>query len=264
MRLTVVGSSASIPRPNRACSSYLIQAGNSSVVLDLGTGAFANLRPYVDYDGIDAIVITHMHADHFLDLVPLRYALTYGPRRRKRKLAIYLPPGGVATLGRLTSAFADEGGDFLSDVFELSTYDPAAELRIGSGRLRFAPTSHYIPAFAVRYEQDRCSVTYSADTAPDERVVALARGCDAFLCEATLLAGDRENGMRGHSSAFEAGGMAQAAGVRRLILTHYPSEATPADLDQSARRAFDGEIVVADDHATFEFGSTSVTRDVLS
>ncbi len=260
MRLTVVGSSSSIPRPNRACSSYLIQAGESSVVLDLGTGAFANLRPYVDYDRLDAIVITHMHADHFLDLVPLRYALTYGKLRRERKLAVYLPPGGVATLEMLVSAFADEGRSFLADVFELATYDPATTLRIGSAVLHFATTSHYIPAYAVRFEQDDCSVTYSADTAPDERVVALAHDSDVFVCEATLLASDVEHGTRGHSSAYEAGRMAQAAGVRRLMLTHYPSEATPADLAESARRAFDGEIIVLDDHAAFEIGSTFAER----
>ena len=109
-RLIVAGSSSSVPRPDRACSSYLIEDGESSVVFDLGSGSLANLRRYVDYDRVGAIVISHMHADHFLDLIPLRYALRYGSRQRKAKLPIYLPPGGLATLKRLVSAFADEGG----------------------------------------------------------------------------------------------------------------------------------------------------------
>ena len=87
-RLTIAGSSSSIPRPDRACSSYLVDDGETSIVLDLGTGAFSNLRRYVDYDRLGAVVISHMHADHFIDLIPLRYALRYGPRRRSAKLPV--------------------------------------------------------------------------------------------------------------------------------------------------------------------------------
>ncbi len=217
-------------------------------MLDLGTGAFANLRQYVDYDRLGGVVISHMHADHFIDLIPLRYALRYGSRRPTGKLGVYLPPGGLATLKRLVSAFADEGGEFLSDVFDLYEYDPATPLLIEGARLRFAHTSHYIPAFAIRWERGGTSVTYSADTAPDERVVALARETDLFLCEATLLHGEGERGMRGHSSGEEAALMARAAGARRLVLTHYGEESTSRDLDEAARRIFTGEIVVADDH----------------
>jgi ribonuclease BN (tRNA processing enzyme) len=251
-RLTIAGSSSSIPRPGRACSSYLVDDGATAVALDLGTGALANLRRYVDYDVLGAVVISHMHADHFLDVIPLRYALRYGARRPKEKLPLYLPPGGLAMLERLVSAFADEGGHFLTDVFALHEYDPAAVLRIGAATLRFAHTQHYIPAFAIRWESGGASVAYSADTAPDERVVALARDADVFLCEATLRHDERERGARGHSSAEEAARMADAAGVRRLVLTHYGEESTSRDLDEPARTAFSGEIIVADDHAVFD------------
>jgi len=230
-----------------------VQDDESSLVLDLGTGAFANLRRHVDYDRLDAIVISHMHADHFIDLIPLRYALCYGPFRRKRKLPLYLPPDGERMLHKLVGAFADEGGgDFISEVFDVRTYDPAATLAIGAGEIRFALTSHYIPAFAIRYERSGQSVTYSADTAPEDRIVELARGCDLFVCESTLLADDVERGMRGHSSGREAGQMAQAAGVRRLVLTHYAECATARDLDESARECFDGDVAVADDHQVLD------------
>ena len=253
MRLTVVGSSSSIPRPDRACSSYLIQDDETSFVLDLGTGAFANLRRHVDYNRLDAIVISHMHADHFIDLIPLRYALCYGAYRRKRKLPLYLPPDGDRMLHRLVSAFADEGGgDFITEVFEVREYDPAAKLAIGAGEVTFALTSHYIPAFALRYDRGGQSVTYSADTAPESRVVSLARETDLFVCESTLLADDVERGMRGHSSGREAGQMAHAAGARRLVLTHYAESATARDLDEGAREYFTGEVRVADDHLVFE------------
>ena len=256
-----MGSSSSIPRPDRACSSYLVQDAEASVVLDLGTGAFANLRRHVDYDRLDAIVISHMHADHFIDLIPLRYALCYGTFRRKRKLPLYLPPDGERMLHQLVGAFADEGGgDFITEVYDVRTYDPAATLAIGGGTFSFALTSHYIPAFAIRYDRNGQSLTYSADTAPEERIVALARGCDLFVCESTLLADDVERGMRGHSSGREAGQMAQAAGVGRLVLTHYAECATARDLDESAREYFDGDILVADDHQVLEIASPQATN----
>lgn len=220
-------------------------------MFDLGSGALANVRRHVDYDRLGAVVVSHMHADHFIDLIPLRYALRYGSRARKDKLPVYLPPGGSEMLHRLVSAFAHEGGSFLDDVFDVFEYDPYKPLQIGRATLRFARTTHYIPAFAVRWQRGSASFVYSSDTAPDERVVELARDADLFLCEATLRSGDSESGYeRGHSTAAEAAQMALAAGVRRLVLTHYGEESTDGDLDLPAREIFAGEITIADDHQT--------------
>jgi ribonuclease BN (tRNA processing enzyme) len=247
----VAGSSCSVPRVDRACSAYLIQDGDFVFSLDFGTGAFANVRRHVDYDQLDAVVISHMHADHFLDLIPLRYAVRYGSKRRPNRLPVWMPPGGVAMLRSITNAFANEGtGNFLDEAFEMKEFAPGEPLAIGHGRLRFAPTTHFITSFAMRYESNGRSVTYSADTAPDTRVVELARGTDLFLCEATLLAGELEHGgIRGHSSSKEAAQMAADAGVKRLVLTHYTQEATARDLDEGARTIYKGDISVADDHA---------------
>ena len=218
----------------------------------MGTGAFANLRRHADYDRLGAVVISHMHADHFIDLIPLRYALKYGPRRRGGKLPVHLPPGGLAMLRAFVAAFPREPGAFLDDVFALHEYDPSKPLAIEGATLRFAHTAHYIPAFAMRWERNGASVTYSADTAPDERVVALARESDVFVCEATLLHGAIEPGTRGHSTAADAAAMARDAGVRRLVLSHYGVESTSRDLDDAAREIFRGEILVADDHDTLD------------
>jgi ribonuclease BN (tRNA processing enzyme) len=251
LQVTVAGSSSSIPRIGRACSAYLIDDAGFRFSLDFGTGAFANMRRYADYDELDAVVISHMHADHFLDLIPLRYAIKYGARRRSAPLPLWTPPGGEAMLRTMTSAFPTEDDDDFLAQFSLREFDPTIPLELGAGALRFAATTHYIDAYAIRYDRNGTSVTYSADTAPDARVVALARETNLFLCEATLLADAEEGGgVRGHSSAAEAAQMAADAGVERLVLTHYGENATARDLDESARPIFAGEILVADDHTT--------------
>ncbi len=235
MKLTVVGSSCSIPRPGRACSSYLVESAGAAVIADLGTGAFANLRSHRAFDAIDAIVISHMHADHFLDVIPMRYALKYGERSNARRPLLYVPPGGAEMLREL------------GDAFEVRTYDPKVPLHVGDMTVRFAPTSHYIATYAMRFEAAGASVTYSADTAPDEGVVALAHETDAFVCEATLHEKNEADFPRGHLSAREAGGMAKRAAARRLLLSHYPASTDAASLEAGARSTFEGRIHVVDD-----------------
>jgi ribonuclease BN (tRNA processing enzyme) len=256
LRITVAGSSCSVPRVDRACSAYLIEDGDFAFSLDFGTGAFANMRGHVDYDKLDAVVISHMHADHFLDLIPLRYAVRYGSKQRSSRLPVWMPPGGIAMLRSITNAFANEGnGDFLDEAFDMNEFDPAKTLPIGEGQLRFAPTTHYITSFAIRYERNGTSITYSADTAPDKRVVELARGTDLFLCEATLLADEKERGgVRGHSSSKDAAQRAVDAGDKRLVLTHYPQDATSRDLQDGAKTIYKGDITVADDHTVITLG----------
>jgi len=248
LQLTVAGSSCSIPRPGRACSCYLIESPGATLVADLGSGAFANLIRFVPAEDVDAVVISHMHADHFIDLIPMRYALKYGGRNSTRPVLLYVPPGGADLLLRLTEAFERESHhDFLGEVFDVRTYDPGATLEIGDARLRFAPTSHYIQTYALRVEAGGASLAYSADTAPDDRVAELARDADAFVCEATLSEAEEADVPRGHISAREAARMAARAGARRLVLSHYPASADPAALEAQARALFAGPVWVADD-----------------
>jgi len=183
LRVTVLGSSSSIPRPGRACSGYLVEGGGQAVIADLGSGALANLHRVRSAESVTAVVISHMHADHFIDLIPMRYALKYGPRTHDRKVPLWLPPGGSGMLHRMADAFISESpNDFMGEVFEVREYEPQAGLALGDVRLRFAPTEHFIPTFALRCELDDASVTYSADTAPSAAVAELARATGLFLC----------------------------------------------------------------------------------
>jgi ribonuclease BN (tRNA processing enzyme) len=254
LSVTVLGSSCSIPRPGRACSSYLIEGAGQAIVADLGTGGLANLRHYREPEMLDAVVISHMHADHFIDVIPMRYALKYGNRSHDRRVPLLLPPGGESMLRHIVSAFVRESAfDFLEEVFEVQEYDPAAPLRLGEATLRFAPTVHFIPTYALRCDLDGRSVVYSADTAPHSEIAALARGCSLFLCEATLGASERgDSSPRGHLSAMEAARLAAAAETSKLVLTHYPASIDAAELRACAAPHFAGEIAVADDNDSWQ------------
>ena len=141
---------------------------------DLGSGAFANVRRYREAEQIDAVVISHMHADHFLDVIPMRYALKYGTRTNAHRPLLYLPPGGERMLRDLVGTFASESGaDFLGDVFDVRVYDPNAALVLADVTLRFAPTSHYIPTFAMRFEAMRQSQGNTGKGQMDSRGITL-------------------------------------------------------------------------------------------
>jgi ribonuclease BN (tRNA processing enzyme) len=250
MTLTVAGSSPAMPRPGSASSAYLLRHGETAVVFDLGSGALGKLQLSVDVGRLDAIVISHVHADHFFDLVPLRYGLKYGAVSRQDRLAVWLPPGGGAALDALRRAVSpDAPADFFDSVFAIAEYDPAQVLRVGDFRLSFCGTRHFIEAYAVRADSGGSSVVYSADTAPCDDLVELATGSTLFLCEAALGLGS-ENGRRGHSSAYEAGEMAARAGAGHLVLTHYPAQCDAQLLVDAARSHFDGAVSVATDGAT--------------
>ncbi len=240
-----------MPRPGRACSCYVLRSSCAAVVLDFGSGSLGNLRLAIDYSSIDAVIISHMHADHFLDLIPLRYGLKYGPSVRQSRMPLWLPPGGSAMLRALCNTFTPESAaDFLNEVFEVREYDPARPLDVGDLRLSFQKTRHYIDTYAMRAEGEGASLVYSADTAPCEALVEHARGCGLFLCEATLGLGTEE-GDRGHLSAEEAGEIAARAGARHLVLTHYHDTISPGELFEAARRRFSGQISLADDGSDF-------------
>jgi ribonuclease BN (tRNA processing enzyme) len=236
-----------VPRPGRACSAYLVRAAGSAALLDLGSGAFGNLQLAIEYPRLDAVIISHLHADHFFDLVPLRYGLKHGPLFRRDRLPLWLPPGSSERVRRLCDLISSEPGTaFLDEVFIVREYDPSQALAVNELRVTFARTLHYIDAYAARVEHNGKSIVYSSDTAPSDAVVEHARGASLFLCEAGLgLA--FEEGTRGHSSAAEAGEMARRAGANRLALTHYSAAYAPAQLVAAAQRTFSGPVVAVDD-----------------
>lgn len=259
MKLTVLGGSAAAPNPGDACSGYLVTGNGSTLLIDCGPGVVARLRDAIDPRALAGIIITHLHADHALDLVALRYTLKYAPfQPHKNPVPLYVPPGGLVFLERFGAVFQDGnevGQDFWGDVFTPHEFDPAATLHVGSMTIRFAPMTHYVPAWAVRITAARTSMVFSADTGPQSGLIDFARGADLLLCEATLLEQPPAQAPEeyGHLTAAEAGHIASAAGVAQLVLTHLWSELGFERLLDEARAEFGGPVERAQSGATFEF-----------
>jgi len=255
MDLTIVGASAATQNPGGACSSYLLRQGGTSVVLDMGSGAFGRLQQHVEPDAVDAIVISHLHADHTLDLIPYRYWLDFrgadARPRRPRRPRLLLPPEGHGKLLRI-SGLQDPSPTFFSDVFDVAEYDPTWPVQLGELTVGFHATKHIPHTYALRVTNPGGdTLAYSADSGPCPRLLDVARDADLFLCEN---ANAEDSTYDLHLKPSQAAAYAREAGARRLVLTHrwYLS-----GLDAAARGAagiFDGPVSIAREGATYTIG----------
>ena len=245
MRITVLGKSPAWQDADGACSGYLIQGAGRTVLLDCGPGVFAKLRRFADYVAVDAVVISHLHADHILDLVPFASGLRYGPRRARPKL--YAPPGALdAFAGMSRATFMT--GEHIELAFDVAIYDPGDTLAIGGLSVRFQPVPHYIPANAVEFAGDGARFTFSADCGPNEALCHFAADTDLLLIEATLPVSDGE----GHLTPREAGEHGARARAKRVVLTHFSDE---LDVDWAlaeGARGFGAPVDAAREGATYE------------
>ena len=235
MRLTVLGKSPSWQDAGGACSGYLLEDGDASVLVDCGNGVFSKLRRYRDYTQLDAVLISHLHADHFLDLVPFSYALTYAPRQQPvpvdrwpgtdepARPRLIAPPGAAATFRHVVGAWGNE--DLIEAAFAIEEYGEESRPEVGSLHFAFRLVPHFRETFAISVESSDGGgrLVFGADCGPTNNLVEFAHDVDLLVAEATLPRPER-TGIRGHLTPREAGEHARAAGARRLLLTHISDE----------------------------------------
>jgi ribonuclease BN (tRNA processing enzyme) len=260
VQVTVLGKSPSWQDASGACSGYLIREGDFTVLLDCGNGVFSKLRRHIDYVDVDAVVISHMHADHFLDLVPFSYALNYAPRQQPVPVAghpgtdspacpgLFVPPDARGLLRQVVGSWGAE--DLVENAFRIHEYDPAGALELGPLRLRFCEVPHYTVTHAVEMAANGSRFTFGADCRPNDALVDFARDTDMLLIEATLPRPERD-GMRGHLTAREAGEHGRRAGAHKLVLTHYSDELDPALTRSEAADSFGGPVELAVEDAVY-------------
>lgn len=218
MDLTIVGCSGSFPGPDSAASCYLIEADGFRLVVDLGNGALGPLQRYAALDRIDAVCISHLHADHCLDMCGYQVFRTYHPAGPLNPIPVYGPAGTPARLNRATEIEAPSPMASVGDRFDFVALTPGT-IEIGPLRVGIDLMNHPVETYGFRFEHNGHAIAYSADTGISEQLVRLADGTDVLLCEASFAEAD---GLPPdlHLTARQAGEHAARADVGELILTH--------------------------------------------
>jgi ribonuclease BN (tRNA processing enzyme) len=238
VELTVLGCSGSFNGPrDGACSGYLIREGNTCIWLDCGNGSFGNLQQHVDVEDLTAVVITHEHPDHCVDIYGLHVLVRYGLEREG--LPVIAPAGVEEHLGHLV------GGDW-GDAFAWRPIDESECIAIDGVDLRFSRTDHPPPTYAVEASAGGKRLVYTSDTGPGWSVDAFAPDADLVLSEATYLHDEKPAQI--HLSAREAGLAARDAGARRLMLTHLWPRLDPHLVVEEGSDAYGEPVVLAAPH----------------
>lgn len=223
MRLTVLGTGTARPVPDSAASGILIQSDRTNVLFDIGSGIASRLEGTIGAANLDGLVVGHMHADHWIDIAPLRYRFPWG-ERAPRPLPVHLPPGGKDKLDYLATVMSERPG-FFEVAFDITEYESHETFVIGDISVTPHPIGHYVPAWSMDIHgphEER--IVYAGDMGPSNKIVDLARGADLLILEATLESSTFDDPKRGHLTAEEAIDHVLRSGVPKGLLVHYQSE----------------------------------------
>jgi ribonuclease BN (tRNA processing enzyme) len=249
MLLTVVGCAGSFPGPTSPASSYLFEAEGFRLVIDMGNGALGALQKYAGLFDIDAVCLSHLHADHCSDLYAYQIARQIAPEGPRPAIPVYGPEG---TRERIAMIHGPGDGQAPSDRFTFETLTPATR-EIGPFKVTTGYVNHPVTTFGFRIEQGGRTVAYSADTGPCDELVRLAREADVLLSEASFLDG-RDLPKNLHLTASQAGEHAARAGVGELVLTHLVAWNDPQRSVGDAIGSYDGTVTAAEAGLVIEVG----------
>jgi ribonuclease BN (tRNA processing enzyme) len=239
MRLTVVGCSGSVPGPGSSASCYLVEADGFHLVMDLGNGAWGQLQRYVKPQDVDAVLISHLHADHCLDLCPMYVHLRWGVTPMGGRVPVH----GPDRTGDHMAAAYDVPREEMETVLEYFPVRPGT-FTVGPFTVTAARVAHPVPAFAFRLEHDGRILMFTGDSGPCMALEELAVGADLLLAEAAFITGP-DNPPDLHLTGAEAGRLGAVAGAGRLVLTHIPPWIPEGVAAQEAALHFEGPIDVA-------------------
>jgi ribonuclease BN (tRNA processing enzyme) len=210
-----------------------VRSGDTTVWLDCGNGSFARLQQHVRPEDLSAVVLTHEHPDHCVDIYGLHVLLRYGLGRQG--FPVYAPSGLAERFGALVTDWGD--------TFDWREVDDGSDVAVGGVQLRFSRTDHPPPTYAVEARADGRRLVYTSDTGPEWSVDAFGPGADVVLSESTYLHRDRPAAI--HLSAHQAGRAARAAEARRLVLTHLWPRIDPDEAAAEGSAAFGRPVTLA-------------------
>lgn len=243
MDLTIVGCSGSYPGPDSAASCYLIEADGFRLVLDMGNGALGALQRYVALDQVDAVCLSHLHADHCLDMCGYQVFRTYHPSGQLPVIPVYGPAGAADRLDRAIAVESAGPTTSIRETFDFVALTPGI-IEIGPLRVTLDWVNHPVETFGFRFEHAGHAIAYSADTGPSEQLVRLAADADVLLCEASF---DDADGLPPdvHLTSRQAGEHAASGRVGELILTHLVPWNNTEEAMGRAASAYHGPISLA-------------------
>jgi ribonuclease BN (tRNA processing enzyme) len=239
VQVTIVGWSGSFPGPDSPASCYLIDTGDFRLVLDLGNGALGALQQYSGLADVDAICLSHLHADHCMDMIGYSVYQNYHPEGPRPRIGVYGPDG---TEERLARALGSEHLG-MADAFAFTSLETGTT-EIGPLRITTGHVRHPVETFGFRIEHGGQVLAYSGDTGPSDELVRLATGADLLLCEASFVEGPGLP-LDLHMTARQAGDHATRAGVGELVLTHLVPWNDRATSLEQASATFSGPLRLA-------------------
>lgn len=247
MKVIILGSSGSLGAPDNPASGYLVQVDNApSIIMDIGPGVLGNLQK-VQNPSDAHVIFSHLHPDHSLDFPSLLVWRRYHPQLAAASRNICIGPGyGHDLLGRL-SADVPDTIDNMGDSFIYLPWQPHHTEVIDRIHVTPYPVIHPTESYAIRLEEPATGkvIAYSGDSAYTEELLACARYADLFICEATWGESSEGKVPDMHISGAEAGQIAQAAGVQRLVLTHIPPWVDKEATKRAAEAHFTGPVEIA-------------------
>lgn len=260
MRLTIVGCSGSYPGPESPASCYLLEADHDGrtwrILLDLGNGALGQLHRYADPLGIDAVFISHLHADHCLDLCGYYVMRKYHPAGPRPRIPVWGPVGTAERMARAYDLPADPGmtEEFAFHEYDSHEYDGGEQgvpIDVGPFRVQATPVVHPVSAFALTVTAGGRTLVYSGDTGPCPALDEAAAGAHLLLAEASFQSA-ADNPPDLHLTGADCGRTASKAGVERLVLTHVPPWYDAAVAEAEARAEWSGPVELARAGTTYE------------
>ena len=253
MELIILGSGTGVPSSRRGSPGILLRVEGKDILLEIGSGILGRLPSAgTSYEGIDAILLSHLHPDHVCDLVPFLFACRYELAPRRKDLLIMGGKGLKAHYEGLRRVY---GRWVQPQGFQLHLQEMNyGEREIGGVRVKVMPMLHTEGSVGYRIEGEGRVLAYSGDTDYCPEVVELAQGADLLILECSFPEGMK---VQGHLIPSVAGRIAQEAGVRRLLLTHFYPPCDEADVLTQCKASFEGEVMKAEDMMRVEIEKRS-------
>lgn len=237
LKLTVIGCWGSYPKANGASAGYLLQSNNFTLLIDCGSGVLAKLQNIIDVQHIDAVIISHYHADHIADIGVLQHARLVQSilHNSSETLPIYGHTRNMLEFDKLTYKQITTGIE----------YAPDEQLELGPFLITFQRTNHSVDCYAMRITSNNKTVVYTADTAYQKDLIYFSSNADLLISECSFY-GNQHFPESGHMNSYEVGKISASANVKKVLLTHLPHFGTLDNLITEVNELYNGEVLLAE------------------